>query len=123
MPASPPPTHILNAAPSLWSQAGQAHWVPVQGQSMQPFLQPGDTVWVMPSPVTLRRGDVVVVQTTAGLLVHRLLRAEPWSRPQRLWTHGDNNRFPDPPARAENLLGRVITIRRRPGTLALDTPR
>ena len=90
---------------------------------MQPFLQPGDEAWVAPSPPEVRRGDVVVLRTAAGLLVHRLLRAEPWSQPERLWTQGDSNRLPDPPASAENLVGRVLTVRRRGGSLALDTPR
>jgi|SRR5579859_5942840 len=123
MPTKSPPAHILAAAPSLWSAAGQGHWVPVQGPSMLPFLRPGDEVWLAPGPARLRRGDVVVLRTGTGLLVHRLLRAEPWSQPQRLWTHGDNNRQPDPAASAENLLGRVLTVRRRSKSLALDTPR
>jgi signal peptidase I len=123
MPTEPPPPHILAAAPGLWSEAGQGHWVPVQGPSMLPFLQPGDEMWVAPRPAKLRRGDVVVLMTPSGLLVHRLLRAEPWSQPQQLWTHGDNNRLPDPAASAEDLLGRVLTVRRRGRVLALDTPR
>ena len=122
MPTQTPPDHILAATPGLWSQAGQAHWVPVQGQSMQPFLQPGDEVWVAPGLTGVRRGDVVVLATPAGLLVHRLLRAEPWSQPQRLWTQGDSNRRPDAAASAVSCLGRVLAVRRGSSTVALDTP-
>jgi len=122
MTTEPPPAHILAAAPGLWSAAGQGHWVPVQGPSMLPFLQPGDDVWLAPAPAKLRRGDVLVLATPAGLVVHRLLRADSWAQPQRLWTQGDNNRLPDPPARAPALLGRVLAVRRGGDTLALDTP-
>ena len=123
MPTTLPPAHVLKGAARLWSQAGQAHWVAVEGQSMQPFLHPGDEVWVAPGPAELRRGDLVVLKTTTGLMVHRLLRAEPWLDAQRLWTQGDNNRRPDPPAGADDLLGPVLAVRRARGTLALDTPR
>src|SRR4051812_46708841 len=98
MSTNPPPAHVLNAVTRLWSQAGQSHWVAVQAQSMLPFLRPGNEVQVVAAPLPLRRGDLVVVRTASGLLVHRLLRAEPWSQPRRLWTQGDNNRQPDPPA-------------------------
>ncbi len=118
-----PPAHILAAAPGLWSQAGQAHWVTVQGQSMQPFLRDGDEVWVAPNPAGLRRGEVVVLRPAGGLLVHRLLRAEPWPHPQRLWTQGDSNRLPDPPISSDSLLGRVVATRRRGRTTIIDTTR
>jgi len=123
MPTNLPPAHILKAATRLWSQAGQAHWVAVQGQSMHPFLHAGDEVMVTPGPAELRRGDVVVLKIPTGLMVHRLLRAEPWLQPQRLLTQGDNNRRPDPPSGADDLLGPVRAVRRPRGTLALDTPR
>ena len=124
MPAQPPtPADMVEAAASLWSRAGQQHWVPVAGNSMLPWLRPGDQLLVDHTAGPLRRGDVVVLRQGGGLLAHRLLRAEPWTRPQRLWTQGDHNRQPDAPVETGMLLGRAVAIQHGGRTVRLDGPR
>jgi len=117
------PAKVIEAAPRLWSQAGQAYWVPVTGGSMLPFLRPGDEVQVNPLPARLRRGDLVLLRGQGGLVVHRVL----WSRLQpgvaQVMTQGDHNRQPDAVTSADNLLGRVRALRRAGRTLAVDNRR
>jgi len=59
------PAKVVEAAPRLWSQAGQAYWVPVTGGSMLPFLRPGDEVQVSPLPARLGRRLLAVFRAVA----------------------------------------------------------
>ena len=49
----------------------------VSGMSMQPNLLDGDTVVVAPAQrADLRRGDIVLTQSSEGLRVHRFISAD-----------------------------------------------
>ncbi len=81
--------------------------------SMAPALRPWDQVHVEPcAPSTLRTGDIVALQTPAGLRVHRLFAVQ--RGPGGLWLHtaGDALVGRDPPRPASDLLGRVTSITR-----------
>lgn len=92
---------------------GQPAWLTVVSGSMRPLLAVDDEVLVEPIQLAqLQWGDVVLLRGEKGLLTHRFYGAID----SRLHTRGDRNLLPDPPATAEQLLGRVIA-RRRHGRL------
>ncbi len=62
--------------------------VPVSGNSMRPFLQPGDTVYLSPLDRPLKKGDICLFRRSDGSYVlHRLIRRDAGGR---LWMLGDN---------------------------------
>jgi len=76
----------------------------VRGQSMQPNLLDGDTVLVEPaSPGKLRLGDVVLLQTSEGLRVHRVHHISSAG----LTTRGDAGIDIDP--RTLHVFGKVVS--------------
>jgi signal peptidase I len=87
------------------------------GSSMFPLIQSRSLIRVQPvEPGHLRPGDVILYQSGAGLVAHRLIKKEPGPARMVLVTRGDA--FPwgatariDP----EQVLGRVVSIEWRRG--------
>ncbi len=79
----------------------------VEGNSMLPSLRPGDEVIVDRNPTRIRRGDLVTFQDGDRLIVHRVVQCDP-----PIVTRGDNAPYLDAPLRPEQLVGRVIEVRR-----------
>jgi hypothetical protein len=80
----------------------------VTGDCMQPALQPGDFVEIV--PVRARRprlGEIVLVRHPRGLRLHRLVPGPPrgWSL---LRTKADRAAYWDPPVPREAVLGVVV---------------
>lgn len=93
--------------------SGQPAWLTVVSGSMRPLLAVGDEVLVEPIQLKeLQLGDVILLLEEKGLLTHRFYGVID----DRLHTRGDRNLLPDPPATADQLLGRVVA-RRRHGRL------
>jgi signal peptidase I len=90
----------------------------VNGFSMLPSIWPGDVACV--SSVdrdAYRPGDVVLYARNRRLFVHRLVEMTG----EAVVTRGDALLDPDPPVRAGDLLGRVVSIER--GGSRVDLPR
>lgn len=112
-------TALVSAALDLWRQTGQPHYIPVQGESMLPFLRAGDEVLVAHRYHDIRRGDIVVFRIGDKLIIHRVLQID--GHTGRITTGGDNTtRFDDPVTHAD-IIGRVIGLRRGRKTVLLDT--
>jgi signal peptidase I len=92
----------------------------VTSDSMRPLLRAGDTVVVQPSePRAVQPGAVMVVQRGGEWITHRLVTID-----ERGWhTHGDNTRYADEAATADEIVGRVIAIERGDQTIDLQQPR
>lgn len=91
----------------------------VVSSSMAPWLLPGDEVTLLRLPLSrLRCGDLVVVQRSADFVTHRLVLVKSG------WVYTKGDRLPgiDAPASAEQVLGRVIAIRRGAQQRNLTTP-
>jgi hypothetical protein len=82
----------------------------VGGASMQPCLRDGDVLIIGTPDRPLETGDVaaLAVPPDGALLVHRLIGA----RDGILRFKGDAVRFVDPPVRAEDVLGIVLSVER-----------
>ncbi len=99
------------AAIRAWRRSGGPLLIAVNGRSMEPLLRPGDLIAIEPAQLpSLKPGAIVVVQDGAGLLTHRLIRAE--GATLLLW--GDGLPGPDPPLAAAGLVG-VAIARERSG--------
>ena len=103
-------THLaLELARASLAQDGMLR-LTVTGLSMWPALHPGDALLVRPvEPKDLQRGDLLTVQTSSGLLTHRLVRKSLLS----IQTKGDACRQMDTPAPYEAILGRVTSVERQ----------
>jgi signal peptidase I len=91
---------------------GRVFYFNIIGPSMRPTLKPGDLLVVEPYRGNrIRLGDVVVFPAghESHLITHRL-----FSRRGDIWrARGDNNSLVDPwPLTADDLIGRVVRIRR-----------
>lgn len=81
--------------------------------SMQPEINPGDVVAVVPvDPADLAAGDIVTFQPVSGeptLITHRIISVSQSSSGVRTFiTRGDANSADDPQISAEQLQGRVL---------------
>jgi len=81
----------------------------VASNSMAPLLKKGDMAHLTQvDPVDLKTGDIIVLTTSSGLLVHRLWEQTEGEFGFRLITKGDRVPGYDPATLSTQLLGRVI---------------
>ena len=118
---APLPPDALKTALELWGQAGEAHYLPVRGMSMLPLLREGDYLLLAHGNRDIRRGDIVVFQRPDGLIAHRVLQILDRESGRALLTKGDYVSGIDPQIAAEELLGRVLAVRRGERQMRLDT--
>ncbi len=84
----------LDAICELLEQGKENLSVPVSGNSMIPFLRPGDTVYLSLAKKPLKPGDICLFCRLDGSYVlHRLFRKDTGGR---LWMLGDNQRILEP---------------------------
>jgi len=83
------------------------------GASMLPAIWPGDVLEVRRQAVTdVQPGDVVLFWRRGRLVAHRVVEKLARSGRTLLVTQGDRQSAADAPVSAEDLLGRVIGVRR-----------
>lgn len=116
------PPEALKAALELWAQAGETHYIPLRGSSMLPLLQDGDHVLVSHNRDEIQFGDIVVFQRVDGLVAHRVLRVDTSGDRRTLRTKGDNALGLDPKMNEEELVGKVLLVRRGDRKMNVDTP-
>ena len=81
----------------------------VRGNSMLPSLWPGDLVTIQAQPFeNIRTGDIVLYSRDSRFFIHRVQR-----KTGTLVTGGDCMLVPDPPVAASQVLGSVVSVRRR----------
>jgi len=99
------------STPSLALSAtatGSLLWAPVRGASMTPLLRPGDQVLIDLSR-PWRCGDVVVIGSQRGLVVHRIVALAG----ANVITKGDAVEHCDQGVNSAAIVGVVIRVRRR----------
>lgn len=116
------PDHVLEAALDVWSQARSRHVIPITGSSMLPLIWDGDHVLVAHGPAGVRRGDVIVFRCEGRLVAHRVLCIYGDDTGITFVTKGDNALHLDPPVNADEMVGRVLSVRRGKQSMSLDTP-
>jgi hypothetical protein len=108
---------LVEATLEAWADAGRCSQVPIQGVSMAPLLQPGDTALVVHGRQHLRIGEVLAYRLGEQVVVHRLLR-----RLETGWLlmGGDNHVLPDRPIAPPSVLGRVVAVKTPGRQVRLD---
>jgi signal peptidase len=93
------------------------------GLSMYPAIRPGDRSQVASvDPNDIERGDIILTTRDNRIYAHRVIGIK--GNPPSEWlVKGDTLLSPDPPVRAEDILGRVIAVQRRGRLISLLTPR
>ena len=91
---------------------------------MQPTIEDGELITVAPvEPAAVKRGDILLYQGERGLIAHRLvcLRRSAKGEDVRYLLQGDASVDRDDPVQPEQVLGRVVAVRRGGRSRALDT--
>jgi signal peptidase I len=117
----PLPGYVLEAVLDAWGQAGEQHFIPITGRSMVPLIQDGDHVLVAHGCAGVRRGDVIVLRREGRLIAHRVLRIYSGDAGPAFVTKGDNASQFDSPLSADEIVGRVLTVKRGDRYMSLDT--
>lgn len=105
------PSDDLFAAVFQMLQEGYDAEFIVTGNSMWPLLAHGRDCVILrrAEGFCLKKGDIVLLQTQTGYLLHRITRL----RNGMLQTTGDHNCYRDEFVPAENVLGRVVCFTRK----------
>lgn len=92
----------------------------VTGNSMWPFLcHKRDKVTVRSvQPAQLRKGDIVLLRTERGYLLHRITRR----RRDMVQTTGDHNCYRDAYVNTSCVLGKVVTFTRKGKVISCSDP-
>ena len=92
-----------------------------QGNSMGPFIRDGDILVIAPivDVSHVQPGDVILFRQGARVLAHRLLSRR-GDGGQTLRVKGDAHIKPDPPLRADRVLGKVTSVERAGRTVDLE---
>ncbi|HKV23586.1 MAG TPA: signal peptidase I [Candidatus Acidoferrum sp.] len=92
--------------------------LPATGTSMVPAIHPGDTLTIHPvKECEVAVGDLVVFAAEEALVVHRVVRISKQTGERQLVTRGDRLLRDDAPTPWNNVLGRVVQIKRRNHTV------
>ena len=90
--------------------------------SMAPLIAAGDEIVVeRASADRVRRGDIVLYAVGGTFHTHRLLARRKHGGATLLVTKGDTSLNPDQPWREEQLLGKIVAIRREDRTIDLGS--
>lgn len=104
-------TELYMEKARLLLQAGDRVPLPVQGNSMAPFLVSGrDLVWLEKPGRPPRVGDILLYRRESGrYILHRVCAV----REGTLTMIGDAHSIREPGIRPEQLLGRAVCVRRK----------
>lgn len=90
-----------------------------QGTSMQPIINEKDKLTIEKvKRRDLHPGDIVVFYKKGSFVGHRIIKF----KNDTIVTKGDNVPFPDKPVNFGDLLGKVVNIEGKYGTLSLSSP-
>lgn len=118
---SRPPRRVVDAALAAWGRSGRQSVVAITGHSMRPLLRPGDEALIRHGPAGVGRGDIVAFRLGEAFAAHRVIAVRRREGGTFLLTGGDNNTGFDPEIPLDQLIGRVIAIRRGRQIMRLDT--
>lgn len=113
---------VLRAVFDVWGQTKEQHSISITGRSMFPLIREGDRVLVAHGCTGMRRGDVIVFRRRGRLIAHRVLNILKSDAGPIFVTKGDNIPQFDPPLNDNEIVGRVLAIKRENRCIPLDTP-
>jgi cytochrome c551/c552 len=115
------PKPVLEAVLETWGRVGEQHLIPIDGTSMLPLIRDAEQVLIKHGCANVRRGDVVVFRRADKLVAHRVLDIFEDRAQCTFITKGDNSHDLDAPVSANQVLGRVLAVKRGDRQMSLDT--
>jgi hypothetical protein len=110
---------------SLYIQAlreGQSLWFRVASNSMFPLMQIEDSVYIQPATAyDIAPGEIAAFETSAGLVIHRIVYRQQTENSIRLLQMSDVDLFPSW-VQEQAIVGKVVTIRRNKKKVDLRHP-
>jgi len=104
--------------------SGTAVQFRAEGESMYPTIRDGETVTVAPaSPDAIVRGDIVLFRLRRRVLAHRVVSVTVSGNDRFFELRGDAKAAGDGPAGANEILGKVINVRRNGRVIPLSGAR
>lgn len=98
---------------------GEQVWIPVVGNSMEPFLKEKDEVLLQEATgAGIHVGDVVLARWSQRYVLHRVIR----KKADLLWLVGDNNLVQIEKVAATDLIARMSEARRAGRLLSASRP-
>jgi signal peptidase I len=113
--------HTVRAIRNLMSSKGYVE-IPSHGVSMFPLIRTGNICRFEPFTESgLRIGDILLYVSDKGVLVgHRYYRQMADGRETLYICKGDSQDYDDPPLRREQLIGKLVLIRKKRLELRVD---
>lgn len=112
---------VLGAVLNVWGQTKEQHYISINGRSMFPLIREGDQVLVAHGCTGMRRGDVIVFRLRGTLIAHRVLNIFESDVGPIFVTKGDNVSQFDPPLSDNEIVGRILAVKRGNRCMPLDT--
>jgi GNAT superfamily N-acetyltransferase len=86
----------------------------IKGSSMYPFLKDGDRVKIKKTDASkIKLGDLIYAEISDGVVIHRVIGKRNKEKKIIFITKGDANLFSVEKIYPENILGKIISIKRR----------
>ncbi len=102
------PERLAGPVLELLTEAGRRPRIRMRGQSMRPFIEPGDELVIEPGPESFRLGDVVLYRHDGRSIVHRVVGWRRSGLERLVVVKGDRALGFDPPIAEERIFGRVV---------------
>ncbi|NOU97311.1 signal peptidase I [Paenibacillus sp. LMG 31456] len=98
--------------------------LPAEGNSMFPFIHKGDLCKFIPfDDLQLKKGDIFLFHTPTGqLIAHRYYQLKPINNQLYYIFKGDTNLGFDEPVNKEQILGKLIHIRKNKAQIFVTDP-
>jgi signal peptidase I len=88
-------------------KAGKNTWLVVNGESMIPFLKPGDKVLAESCAFSqLKKGDIILFSLEDTFFTHRIIRM----KEDALQTKGDHILIADPWIKTRQIAGKIVRV-------------
>jgi len=113
--------NVLEIALDLCRRTKGQRYIPITGHSMYPLIREGDQVLVLLGWTGIQRGDVIVFRREGVLIAHRVMSIDKTDAGHVLITKGDNVPYFDPPLNDNQIVGRVLAVKRGSRQAPLNT--
>lgn len=112
---------IASAVFDIWQETDKESQLKVSGYSMSPLIKNGDWVMLKHNSNDIRVGSIIAFRRERKIIVHRVIKIQNKFEKNSFITKGDFNYHADQAVDVENVIGKVIAIKKRRQFFQLDT--